>query len=335
MKLRLNTILAASAVVFGLFAGASASSAETWRLSSMMPETSFEGQAFTRFAQLAEEYTEGRVKVRVYPNEQLGKIDVVMDQLRDGTIHLAPTQISYLNQWEPAFAYSSAPFLFSDYEQWSRFMASDMVKGWLANVEEKAGITVLGDLAALRRGSFRVIVSKNPIASWDDLKGLKMRQYQDDLVVSTWSHLGTEPRVIPWTDIYDAFSRGIVEAATSPAELVEPNRFYEVAPHITRTDEFPQSVSFMMNKRAFDALSPADQEALARAQLDAAAYGVELLNEQARKWEARMAELNVKLNLTMDIDDIVARVRPFYEERAKAGKLPEGFLDAVEAAKAN
>ncbi|MEC7762836.1 MAG: TRAP transporter substrate-binding protein [Pseudomonadota bacterium] len=320
----------AAALTTTLIAGAA--HADVWRLSSMMPEDSFEGMAFTRFAELAEEYTEGRVEVRIYPNEQLGKIDTVLDQLRDGTIQLAPTQVGFLSQYVPEFVYTSAPFLFSDYEQWTNFMHGDLVQGWVDQVEETANIAILGDISALRRGSFRVMLTTDPMEGMSDLDGLTIRQYQDELVVNSWSHLGAEVRIIPWTDTYDAVNRGIVDGLTSPAELVEANRFYEVAPHITRTNEFPQAVTFMMNADAFAALSPEDQEALERAQMEASEYGVSLVDEQSLVWEARMEELGAILNMDFPIDEMVAKVAEYYDELAATGELPAGLMDAVAAA---
>ncbi len=49
-----------------------------------------------------------------------------------------------------------APFMFDDRPHWKRFMSTKLVKGWVANVEKKGGITLMGDYVAFPRGSWRV-----------------------------------------------------------------------------------------------------------------------------------------------------------------------------------
>ena len=70
----LTKLLGATALV----CAALPASAEVWRLSSMMTPDSFEGQAYQRFADLVEEYTDGDITVRIYPNEQIGSMDSVV-----------------------------------------------------------------------------------------------------------------------------------------------------------------------------------------------------------------------------------------------------------------
>jgi hypothetical protein len=87
--------------------------------------------------------------------------------------------------------------------------------------------------------------------------------------------------VLGWTEVYESIDRGIVEAVNSPIALVESMRFYEVAPHIVRHDEYPQSVAFMVNADAYEGLSPELREAVDKAYADAAVFSAQdqVLNE--------------------------------------------------------
>jgi len=325
--------LSLSALVAGM-AMAAPASAETWRLSSMMTPDSFEGMAYQRFADLVNQYTEGEITVRIYPNEQLGNMEAVVEQLSQNIIQLAPSGISFLSRWEDGIRYAAAPFLFDDYEHWSNFIRGDLFQGWLETVEEEADITILGDIPDFPRGSFRTLLSSAPIEDTSSIEGMRLRQYQDQLVVSAWEHLGAEVRILPWGEVYDGISRGIVDAVTSPAESIESMRFYEVAPYIVRTDEYPQAVSWMMNAQAWKGLSEENQQAVTRAHEEAAAYARELIDEQsATMVETLTAEGNVTFDTEFDTSAWVESMRAFYTARAEAGELPEGLLDAVEAAR--
>lgn len=309
--------------------------AETWRLSSMMTPDSFEGQAYQKFADLVSEYTDGEIEVRIYPNEQIGSMDSVVEQLSQGVIQLAPSGISFMSRWEEGITYAAAPFLFDDYQHWSNFVNGELFQSWLDGVADKANITILGNIPDMPRGSFRTLLSRTPVETADDIAGLKLRQYQNDLIIDAWTYLGAEVRVLPWGEVYDGVNRGIVDAVTSPAESIESMRFYEVAPYIIRTDEYPQAVSWMMNQDAWEKLTPEQQDAMTRAHAEASAYGRELLAEQSASLQADLeAQDGVTLNLDFDNAPLVAKMHEFYAEQDAEGKLPEGLLDAVEAARA-
>ena len=308
--------------------------AETWRLSSMMTPDSFEGQTYQRFADLVEEYTEGEIEVRIYPNEQIGSMDSVVEQLSQGVIQLAPSAISFMSRWEEGINYAVAPFLFDDYDHWANFINGELFQSWLGTVEEEANITILGSIPDMPRGSFRTLLSTEPVETAADIEGLKLRQYQNDLIIDAWTYLGAEVRVLPWGEVYDGLNRGIVDAVTAPAESIESMRFYEVAPNIIRTDEYPQAVSWMMNQKAWEGLSAEQQDAMTRAHEEAAAYGRELLAEQAASLQADLeAQDGVSVNFDFDNGPLVEKMQTFYADLDSAGELPDGLLDAVEAAR--
>ncbi|MEQ3624757.1 MAG: TRAP transporter substrate-binding protein [Celeribacter sp.] len=317
-----------------LVAAAFPASAETWRLSSMMTPDSFEGLAYQKFADLVEEYTDGDIDVRIYPNEQIGSMDSVVEQLSQNVIQLAPSGISFMSRWEEGITYAAAPFLFDDYDHWSNFVNGELFQSWLETVKEEANISILGNIPDMPRGSFRTLLSETPVETADDIEGLKIRQYQNDLIIDAWTHLGAEVRVLPWGEVYDGVNRGIVSAVTSPAEAIMSMRFYEVAPNIVRTDEYPQAVSWMMNADAWDALSAEQQDAMSRAHAEAAAYGRELLDEASATLQADLeAEEGVNVNFDFDSAPLVAKMQEFYSEREAAGELPEGLVAAVDAAR--
>ncbi|WP_319518292.1 TRAP transporter substrate-binding protein [uncultured Martelella sp.] len=325
-----SVTIAASAVFMSQSAGA----AEVWRLSSMMTPDSFEGQTYQKFADLVDEYTDGEITVRIYPNEQIGSMDSVVEQLSQGIVQLAPSGLSFLSRWEDGIRYAAAPFLFDDYQHWSNFVNGDLFQSWLASVEEEADITVLGNIPDTPRGSFRTLLSKTPVETADDIEGLKLRQYQDQLVIDAWTHLGAEVRVLPWGEVYDGINRGIVDAVTSPAELIESMRFYEVAPYIIRTNEYPQAVAWMMNADAWNALTPDQQDAMLRAHSEAAAYGRQLLDDASATLEQDLkSKEGVTVNFDFDTAPLVEKMATFYQQRADAGELPEGLMQAVQAAR--
>jgi TRAP-type transport system periplasmic protein len=303
-------------------------SAETWRMAHKMPADSVEGVIFQAGADRIAEKTDGKITVQVFPNEQLGKDDAILEQLQMGTVHIYPEGSSYLQKWVPDMQFVSAPFLFDDREHWSRFMSSDLVHGWHERIEQEAGITVIGDSTAMVRGPYRVMVVKKPVESLDDIDGLRLRLHPDELAAAAWRHLGAEVRTLGWTEVYESLGRGIVEAVNSPVALVEPMRFYEVAPYVVRHDEYPQGLAFMANAQAWYGLDEKTRQQILEAYDEVAAESEAGTLNAANESIERMKAEGVTFS-EIDSSAFVDRMMELYTEMDSRGELPEGFLQAV------
>ncbi len=312
--------------------GAPAHSQTVWRMATKMPPDGPEGKVFQYFADQAEKHSGGQVKIQVYPNEQLGKEAAVLEQLKLGTVHLYVEGSTFMTKWVPDIRWTSAAFLFKDRDHWIRFMESPTVQGWFGQAKSQAGIGILGDLTGVLRGPYRVLLTQKPLKSIGDLSAVKLRMANSKTGVDQWKHMGTEVRVLGWAETYESISRGVVNAVTSPIALVESMKFYEVAPHITRTDEYWQSIAFMMNQKAFDALPKAHQEALLKAHKETAAYSVKLMNEVVDESLARMKAKGATYT-EISMDPFVARMQDYYKAAEAKGELPKGFLEVVQAAR--
>jgi TRAP-type C4-dicarboxylate transport system substrate-binding protein len=329
-----GTGLAALAAVVIMGTPIMSSAAEVvWRQSTEQPASSMEGRGHQKFSDLVKEYSEGKMEVKVFPSEQLGKKSAVIDQLQAGTIHIYNSTAAYLQKWEPAIKYMSAPFMFDDRPHWKRFMRSKLVEGWVKNVETKGGITLMGDYVAFPRGSWRVMVSKKKINSLADVKGVKLRMHPDKLAVASWTHLGAEVRVLGWTEVYTSLGRGIIEAVNSPAALVEAMKFYEKAPHITAHREYEQSVGYMTNLKAYNGLSAELRDAVDRAHSGASSYEEGLLDADTMASINRLKAKGVTYSESLDTGPFRERMKAFYAEQAKNGTLPKGYLAAVAASR--
>ncbi len=306
--------------------------AETWRMATKMPVDSPEGKVFQAIADKTAEYSNGTLEIQVFPNEQLGKEDAVLEQLQSNVVQIYAEGFGFLKKWVPETTWFNAAFMFDDRDHWARFVNGDMGKAWFQNVEDEAGITVLGDPTKILRGPYRVMVSGPEVNGLDDIDGLKLRMHPNQLAIATWSHLGAEVITLPWTDVYQSIDTGLISAVNSPIALVESMRFNEVASHIARTDEYHQSIGLMVNADALAALDDQQRDALMRAYEDAATLSVELMNQATDDSMARMTKAGITYT-ELDTAPFVARMAEFYGDLEAKGELPEGFRAAVEAAR--
>ena len=320
----------AGLAVLCLFAFTPAAQADTWKMATKMPPDSPEGIIFQKFADLVGEYTNGELSVKVFPSEQLGGAEAVLEQVSAGTVHIYAEDADYLAKWEPDMSWGSASFMFDDRDHWLRFQKSDLAKGWREKARMESGITTIGDIGPILRGPYRVLAVKHPVETFEDFQGTKLRMYDDDLAVKIWNWLGADVRVLDWTDVYQSIKTGIVEGVTTPVSLVESMKFHEVAPHIVRIDEYPQANGFLVNEKAYDALSPEVREGVLRAYEETGKYSFEVLigvtDESLERMQAAGATY-----AEIDTSGFVERMKEFYMKMDAEGALPEGFLAAVEA----
>ena len=322
----LGRSLVAATLCFGL--GATMASAETWRMATKQPSDSPEGIVYDFFAERVAELSGGDLTVDVYPNEQLGREDSILEQLELGTVNIYVEDSFFLQKWVPEIKWVAPHFLFQSREDWVEFTRSDLVQGWFETAEEVAGVRALGEPMAMVRGPYRVLISKEPVESYEDISNVELRMYPDELAIDVWQHLGADLQMLAWTETYQALQSGVVNAATSPAALVEAMKFYEQAPYITRTNEFWQGLPFMMNAAAFDALPEKDQQALLTAHEEAGAYSAELMAENAAGMQALLEERGVTFT-DMPLEPLFETMADWYRERDAAGELPEGLLEAA------
>lgn len=325
----LISYLTGSLLFFVLITGSAWAEVE-WRMAHKMPPDSSEGKVFQRFADLVDEYSGGEMKILMYPNEQLGKTNAVMEQLKLGTVHLYAEGSTYMKKWAEDITWMSAAFLFDDRDHWVRFMNTDMVKGWFADAAKESGVIQLGDPTAILRGPYRVMVANRDVRSFDDIKGLKLRMHPNQTAIETWTTIGADVKTLAWTDVYQSIDKDIVGAVNSPIALVEDMRFYEVAPHVIRHDEYYQSIGFMVNQAAYDKLSDDLKDALSRAYNAAGEYSHELMGASADESIERMKAKGVTF-VDVDRAPFIDVMSDYYKQKEAAGELPEGFLETVEA----
>lgn len=298
------------------------------KLGTKMPDTSPEGKAFQRFADLVKEKSGGKLTVDVYPAEQLGKGTTQIDNMLMGTQDMYAEGATYFADYDSRLNITSVPYLFRDYEHFQKVFTGEIGQE-IHNTLISKGMRVLNTEHSFVRGPYRVLLSTKPIQSLEDIKGLKLRAFESDVYVDAWKHLGASPTIIAWTETYLALKQHVVDAVTSPISLVKSMNFAEVAPYMTVIDEYPQDVVIVINEKKFQSLSPEFQNILVEAANEAGEYAAELVYEAAdADIESMKTENNLQI-IEFDKEPLVAKMKPFFYKLEEAGKLPEGMVDKI------
>ena len=296
------TIAAALAV---LCVAAPAQAQTKWRLAGNFATEHSSSVAMNQFRDELARAGGGQFTVDVFPAMQLGGAHVLHVLRRAGTLQMIWVGMAFLSRTVPELEALSLPFQFDSREQAFRVVDGPVGKLLDAKFAEK-GLT---DLGFMELGARHVTNSRRPIKSVEDLKGLKIRMQPNETHLATFRALGANPVAMDIKELYSAMQQGVVDGQENPFAVIRASRFFEVQKFISNTSHFFDFINVVANRRAFEALPPAQQKALRDSMAKAVAW--QRSRATAEEIEA-IAEIKAK-GMTYD------EVSPRFREQLRKG----------------
>ena len=285
------------------------------KFSHVVTDAAPKGKAAIRFKELAEKYTNGKVKVEVYPNSTLYKDAEELEALQLGAVQiLAPSTAKFAPLGVKEFEVLDLPFLFPDQATYDRVINGDLGQGLFKRLQTK-GITGL----AYWDNGFYVISANKPLIHPEDLKGLKMRISGSKVDDETLRGMGALPQIMAFSELYQALQSGVVDGAQNTASNYTTQKLNEVQKNITTIYHVHLQYAVIVNKKFWDGL-PADiRTTLEKAMKEATDYN----NSIAQKENAD-ALAAIRATGKTDIHD------PTPEEKAEWVKATEPVYKSAE-----
>jgi C4-dicarboxylate-binding protein DctP len=219
------------------------------------------GKAALLFKELAEKYTDGRVKVEVYPNSSLYKDKEELEALQLGSVQmLAPSIAKFSPLGVKEFEIFDLPFLLSDEARARQMMTSPM----MADLNKKLEAKGVLPLAYWDNGAHDYTANK-PLISPDDFRGMKMRIQGGKVLDAVTRELGAIPQIIAFGELYQALQTGVVDGEDNVPTNILTQKLYDVQRYMTISHHGRLTYALITNKTFWNSL-PED----VRAQLDRA-----------------------------------------------------------------
>ena len=211
------------------------------------------GKGAIKFKELAERYTDGKVKVEVYPNSQLYKDNEEVDALQLGAVQmLAPSLSKFGPLGAKEFEAFDLPYLFPDKEAVRRVTNGPLGKELLHRLEDKG---ILG--LAFWDNGFLILSANRRIDTPEDMLGLKMRVQSSKVLEAQMKALGALPQVLAFSETYHALQTGVVDGCENPPSNMYTQKMHEVQKYATVTKHAYNGYALITNKKFWDGL-PAD-----------------------------------------------------------------------------
>ncbi|HHE8965648.1 TPA: TRAP transporter substrate-binding protein, partial [Haemophilus influenzae] len=182
------------------------------------------------FKKTIENETNHRYEIRLYPNNQLGGEDQIVNGLRNGTIEAGITGL-LLQNVDPIFGVWEWPYLFKDNQEAKKVLESPIANK-IGQKMEKYGIKLL----AYGMNGFRVISSNKKLEKFDDFKGLRLRVPLNSLFVDWAKAMNINPQSMPLSEVFTALEQKVIDGQENPYMLIKDSGLYEVQKYIIQSN---------------------------------------------------------------------------------------------------
>lgn len=209
-----------------------------------------------------------RLKCQIYPAMQLGGIPTQLyDQAKDGVADLIWTVPTWSASRFPLVEVFELPFMMRQAEGTSLALWEYVQQHAASDFKDVKTLA----LHVHGGGSFHTV--KKPVGRMSDLQGLKIRAPTKE-TTKLLSALGATPVAMPVPQVPEALSKGVIDGALLPYEVMPAIKAIEITRYHSEVDAsepmiYTSVFVFAMNKARYDTL-PADLRAVIDANSGAA-----------------------------------------------------------------
>ncbi len=212
-------------------------------------------QALRYMGRLVEERSGGRLQIRVFHSRQLGEEKETIEQTRAGAIDLNRTNVALIGNFVPAMNVLAMPFLFRSIEHMQKVLDGP-IGNEILNSFEPFGFV---GLTFYDSGARSIYNSVRPVRSLADLKGLRIRVQQSELMSDMIKALGADPVELPYGQVLTGLATRLIDGAENNWPSFVTTDHYKFAGYYTLTEHTMSPEVLVMSQKAWSSLSPEDR----------------------------------------------------------------------------
>lgn len=225
--------------------------------------------------------SDGRMKVEVFPSEQLGTEKECIEALQLGYLAMTKTSSAPMEGFVPRMRIFGVPYLFRDADHLWNVLNGPIGRELLLAGEAKR----LRGLCYYDAGARSFYTKNRPIETPADLTGLKIRVQNSVMSMRMVQAMGGSPTPIPWGELYTALDQGVVDGAENNAPSLRTSRHYEVCKYYILDEHTCLPDIVVIGTRVWNRMTAEQQRILQEAADESVVY-------QRKLWaEAEAADL--------------------------------------------
>jgi TRAP-type transport system periplasmic protein len=271
-----------------------------------------QGIGAKKFAELVEQKSGGKIKVKVYPGGTLGGEQQVASAMQGGTVEVSMMAPAQLVGNYKEFLALDLPFAFANEREADIVLDGPFGKKLLEVMPAKG----LVGLAYMEQGYRSISNSKRPINKLEDIQGLKIRTIQNPLYVDMLNTLGANAVPMAFTELYTALDTKAVDGQENPYSTLEASKFYEVQKYMSATKHIYNPQLLLVGKKFWDTLSPAEKKIFQDAANEARDYQRKVARDMSDKSRQFLVKSGMQINdiAPQEIDRMRDKVKPVVDK---------------------
>ncbi len=226
-------------------------------------------------AEKAAEKSAGKIKIDIYPSEQLGNERELIEQLQIGSVAMTKVSSSALETFVPSMQVFALPYLFRDADHKWKVLNGAIGQQLLDEGAQKG----LKGLVYYDAGARSFYTVDKPILEPADLQGLKVRTQQSPMAIKMIKAMGGSPTPISWGELYTSLQQGVVDGAENNPPSLYTARHYEVCKHYSLDEHTMVPDIVLISTIAWNKLSPEHQQILMESAKESVPYQIQLWEE--------------------------------------------------------
>jgi tripartite ATP-independent transporter DctP family solute receptor len=268
-----------------------------------------------RFAELVGIYTHNEIRAEIFPGAQLGGEAEMMQQARQGALHVGLPATNNLAAMAPSLNVFILPYLAESTEQ-ANYLQDEITPFLVPRVIDEAGVRIVG----WENSGWRALFYKSdePIENPADLAGLKMRVPPNPIMIASYEAWGGNPTPIAWAELYNALQQGVVEGGDNPVTDVIGMKFDEVINRMTTFHYTILTHPIVVSEVWFQGLSEEHQAAILRAGEEATDYIRWWQPLDEAKWWDEAREAGVTITAIEDETEWMEKARAIWPDYYEA-----------------
>ncbi|MEM6847904.1 MAG: TRAP transporter substrate-binding protein [Pseudomonadota bacterium] len=306
----------------------STADAREWRGWNIHPPEYPVSTGMEYFAEEVGKRSDGELEARVFHSGVLGDQPDAIEQVREGALDWAVFNFGPIGAVSPEANIASLPFIFNSVDSMFELLEGPVGEE-IADGLRAIGLEPLGYFDAGARSFYhRERIIETPA----DLDGQKFRVMGNQLYVDMVNSLGGNATPMPYADVFQALSTGVIDGAENNYPSFESSGHYEAAKFYSNSQHLILPECLCMNKDLYDSLSP-EQQALVKE------VGAEAALLQREEWAKREESSKAKVLAAgvqiVEIDDKTAfqeMMQPVYDKFLEDNPELSDLIDRVREA---
>ena len=207
------------------------------------------------------EVSQGKMRLQIYPNQQLGSERECLELLQIGSLDMTKVSGAVLENFAPKLRIFGLPFLFDNKEHLFKVLDGTIGKELLKEGEEYW----LKGVGFYDSGSRSFYTKERPVEQPEDLEGLKIRVQESVSAFDMVKQLGASPTPISWGELYTALQQGVVDGAENNPPSFYLSRHYEVCKYYSIDEHTMIPDALLVSTHLWNRLSSEEQGWLQKA----------------------------------------------------------------------